>query len=136
MSLPKYFVLYTLTVVIFLILDFIWLGLITRNFYQQEIGHLITEKFKIIPALIFYFSYSLCLIIFVINPGLENKSFIKTIILGFIFGFITYATYDLTNYATLKDWTLKVVVVDILWGIFISGATSAGIYQISNLLKL
>lgn len=119
-----------ISLTIFLIIDFLWLGLIAKNIYQKEIGSLLKEKVNFIAAFIFYTLFVIALTIFVIIPSIETKSILKAVLLGALFGFITYATYDLTNFATLKGFTLKVVIIDLLWGTFIGTVTSVLTYLI------
>ncbi len=103
------------TAIIFLIADSIWLGFISFKFYRNEIGTLL-KPLSFPPAIIFYFLYVFGMMLFVIYPSLESFEIKKVIVLGFAYGLISYATYDLTNLATLQGWTWKFSVVDILWG--------------------
>lgn len=117
---------YIIAFVIFFLIDMLWLGVIAKNLYQTELGHLLAPKFKLIPALLFYLIYIGGLVFFTILPSAEASSITNAIVFGALFGFISYATYDLTNLATLNGWPLKIVFYDLLWGAFIS-ATTAGI---------
>lgn len=117
--------LYLTTLIIFLGLDSVWLIKIAPNFYKTHIGHLMASSPKLLPAAIFYLLNVVGLLVFVLTPALRQDSLAKAIILGVLYGFFTYATYDLTNLATLKDWPLVVTLVDILWGTTLSGAVSA-----------
>lgn len=130
----KYIILYTATLVIFLVIDFIWLNYIAKNVYSSQIGHLLASKPNLIPALIFYLLFVVGVLVFAILPGIEAKSLGKTLILGALFGLLTYATYDLTNLATLKDWPLKVTIIDLVWGTSVSTVTSLAGYLIATKL--
>lgn len=132
----KYIYLYLLTFVVFLAIDAIWLGIIAKNLYSEKIGHLMAENPNLIAAGIFYLLFVATLLIFVVIPGYEAQSLTKTIILGALFGMITYATYDLTNLATLKDWPLAVTIIDIIWGASLATVTSVAGYYIANFLNV
>ncbi len=117
---------------IFLAVDMVWLGLVAKNFYAKQIGHLLREDVNWLPVIIFYIVFVIALVVFVISPSLEKKSWTEALFYGAFFGFIAYATYDLTNLATLKDWPIIVTFVDILWGSFLGGSVSVLTYFIVN----
>lgn len=132
----KYVYLYLITFVIFLAIDFIWLNFIAKNLYATRIGHLLAEKPNLVPALIFYLVFVVGVIVFAIIPGYEAKSILKTILLGALFGFLAYSTYDLTNLATMKNWPVSVTIIDMIWGTSVSLMTSVAGYYIATLLKI
>lgn len=132
----KYLFLYLLTFAIFLAIDFVWLNFIAKNLYAQKIGHLLADNPNLVPALIFYLLFIIGVIIFAVLPGYESKSLLKVVLLGALFGCLTYSTYDLTNLATLKDWSLSVTIIDIIWGTAISTVTATASYYIAILLKV
>jgi len=121
----QYIYLYLLTVPVFFIIDLLWLGVIANNFYQTKLGHLMGDV-NWTAAIVFYLVYIVGILIFAVIPGIEAASLQKALLWGALFGFFTYATYDMTNLATLKDWPVMVVVVDIIWGTVLS-ASVAGI---------
>jgi uncharacterized membrane protein len=114
---------YLIALVVFFLIDILWLGVIAKNLYHKEIGHLMADQFKLIPAIAFYLIYIAGLVFFAILPGAHSVK--SALLYGAFFGFVAYATYDLTNLATLRGWPLKIVIYDLLWGTFISAATSA-----------
>lgn len=115
--------LYLNTLLIFLILDGIWLGLVAADFYAEKLSFVMTENINWIAAFVFYALFVLGLMYFVLIP--TSKKPLKMFFLkGAIFGLITYATYDLTNLATIKDWPLIVTIIDMVWGSFLGGATA------------
>ncbi|MEN8614925.1 DUF2177 family protein [Dehalogenimonas sp. THU2] len=124
MSFIKIALLYVITLVIFLGIDFLWLAVISKNFYREHLGNLLKDSFNLAPALIFYFIYIVGLMVFVIIPAIDADSLLRAAGLGVLFGLVAYATYDLSNLATLKGWPMTVVVADLLWGMFISGIVS------------
>ena len=124
--------LYLVTAIFFFAIDIIWLGLIAKKFYNKHLGRFFRERVNWTAASIFYSLYILGIMIFAILPGINNGSLSRTVILGVLYGLFTYATYDLTNLATLKDWPLKVVVVDILWGMVLCGLVSAGGFLVAT----
>lgn len=116
----KYLYLYLITFGIFLIVDLIWLNFIAKNLYQKEIGTLLLKNPNIVPAILFYALFIVALLILVLVPGIQSYTLTKTLLIGAVFGFITYATYDLTNLATLQGWSLKMTIVDLIWGTSVS----------------
>lgn len=117
--------LYLIALPIFLILDALWLGLIAKTFYAKQIGFLFKTDINWTAALIFYLMFIAALILFVINPAIEKGSLAHALLFGALFGLITYATYDLTNLATLKGWPIMVTMVDLIWGSFVTAAVSS-----------
>lgn len=109
---------------VFFFIDIIWLGVIAKNLYGKYLGYLMTDKVNWIAAVIFYILFIIGLVIFVINPGLDSKSLVKTALLGALFGLVTYATYDLTNLATIKNWPLNITIIDLIWGTTLSTLVS------------
>jgi uncharacterized membrane protein len=116
--------LYFIALPVFFAIDMVWLSLVARNFYQKHIGFLMTPHVNWIAALLFYFLFIAGLVIFVIAPSLEKNSWITAVWLGALFGLISYATYDLTNLATIKNWPLIVTVVDLAWGAILAASVS------------
>ena len=115
---------------VFLGIDILWLTVIAQKFYKAQIVHLMADKARLLPAAIFYVLFIAALVYFVIAPALEHQNLTRLILSAVVFGLVTYATYDLTNMATLKDWPLLVTVVDLAWGTFISLAVSLITYLI------
>jgi uncharacterized membrane protein len=108
-----------------LIIDGIWLSVMGKRFYSNYIGHLMAESPKLVPAAFFYIIYIFGIILFVILPAVQgNYSILKTFLFGAALGLVAYATYDLTNQATLKDWPTIVTAVDLLWGALLTGTIS------------
>ncbi len=114
---------YFATLVSFLILDGLWLGLVARNFYKTHIGFLMSESPQWWAAILFYALYVGALSYFVVTPHLSD-SVLRIFLNGAFLGLVAYATYDLTNQAVVKNWPLVVTVVDLAWGAFLSGAVS------------
>lgn len=128
--------LYFIALPVFFAIDMVWLGLIANDFYKKHIGFLMTKDVNWIAALIFYLLFIAGLVIFVISPAIEKNSLSSALLLGALFGLITYATYDLTNLATIKNWPLIVTGVDLLWGMILSTSVSAVSFLIAKKLGL
>ncbi len=120
----KYFYIYLITLVAFLVIDFIWLNFIAKNLYQKEIGTLLLKNPNLLPALLFYLLFVLALVVIIVVPGIKEDNLIKTLLFAALFGLTTYATYDLTNLATLDGWSIKMTIIDLIWGTFISTLTT------------
>lgn len=116
---------------VFFLIDMVWLGLIAKNFYREQIGFLMKTDINWLAAIIFYLIFIAGLVVFVIMPAIEKHSLFQAILLGAFFGLVTYATYDLTNLALTKDWPLLVTVVDLVWGTFLAASVSAMTYLIT-----
>lgn len=135
MSMLKIFISYLLTTIVFLIIDLTWLGFIAKDLYKKYLGHYLTDNVNWTAALIFYLLFIIGISIFAIYPAVNKNSYITAIVLGALFGFFTYATYDLTNLATLKDWPLTIVFIDILWGSFLTASVSLAGFYIVKFIK-
>ena len=120
----RYLKLYLVSLAAFFAIDMLWLGLVARSFYQQYLGFPITPSPNWFVAIIFYLLFVVGILVFVVLPGLEANSLKTTLLRAALFGLITYATYDLTNLATLKDWPALLSIVDMLWGTFLSVSVS------------
>lgn len=126
--------IYAIAIVIFMAIDSIWLLYIAKDLYQKEIGHLLANNPNLIAALIFYLIFLFGLVYFVIEPNID-KNVINIIVPSLLFGLITYATYDLTNLATLEKWPIKITIIDLIWGSFISMIVSILTHVVYNLIK-
>lgn len=116
--------IYIVSLSVFLGIDFLWLGFIARKLYQKYLGYIMTDKIVWGAAIFFYLIFIGGLTFFVIEPALKDKGTLYALYAGAFFGFIAYATYDLTNLATIKNWPLVVTILDLIWGAFISGITA------------
>jgi uncharacterized membrane protein len=130
-----YLKLYLLTIPVFFAIDLLWLGVVAKNFYQSNLAHLLSPVVNWPAALLFYFMYIVGIILFAVKPGLDAGSLAKAALWGALFGFFTYATYDLTNLATLRQWPIKVVVVDVLWGTLLCSLVASGSFLIGRWLE-
>ena len=125
---------YFLTALVFFAIDIAWLGLVARDMYNKHIGHLMSGQVNWVAAVIFYLAFIVGILVFVVYPSVDKNSLLRAIVLGALFGFFTYSTYDLTNLATLKDWPLSVTIVDIAWGMVLTSVVSAvGFYIVKAL---
>jgi len=125
-----YCIEYLITFIIFFTIDILWLGIVAKKIYKKYLGFIMTSKPNLVAALAFYLLYIIGLVVFVINPAIEKSSESYALFAGLFFGFITYATYDLTNLATLKDWPIKITVIDLIWGSTLCGSVSWIAYRL------
>ncbi len=116
---------YLIALVVFTLIDLVWLVFISRKLYQAKIGHLMADKVNFPAAAIFYLLFIAAMVFFVINPAVDKQSVLYALGVGAFFGLVTYATYDLTNLATLRDWPVSMTVIDLIWGSFVTGSTCA-----------
>ena len=115
---------YVVSLGVFLLIDLLWIGVIARNFYRRTIGNLLADKIKIAPTVIFYTFYVAILCYLVVYPNVQNNNLIGAAVGGALFGIVGYGTYDITNYALLKNWPLSVTIIDLIWGAFVSSTTA------------
>ena len=129
MPFPKLILSYLLTAIVFFAIDMTWLGFIAKDLYKKYLGGFLSDKVNWTAAIIFYLLFIIGIFYFAILPAIEKNSVAKAILSGALFGFFTYSTYDLTNLATLKNWPLQIVFIDIIWGSVLTGLVSiAGFY--------
>jgi len=119
-----YIKMYFITLAVFFAIDLTWLGVIAKNLYSQQLGFIMKDNVNWVAAVIFYLIFIVGIVFFVVNPAIINDNWRYALLVGMLFGFITYATYDLTNLATLKNWPLKITLIDLMWGTSLGGLTS------------
>jgi uncharacterized membrane protein len=122
--------IYGISFVVFTVIDLVWLGFIANNLYKKYLGFIMRPSPNWPVAIVFYLVYLAGVVFFVINPALAKQSWKYALFAGMFFGFITYATYDLTNLATLKDWPPLITVIDLIWGTTLGGLVSLITYLI------
>ena len=122
--------LYAIALPVFIVIYMIWLGLVARSFYRGQIGFMMKSDINWIAAITFYLLFVVGLVVFVIAPAIEKNSWRHALLLGALFGVITYATYDLTNLATLRDWPILITIVDLVWGAVLAASVSTVTYFI------
>ena len=108
----------------FAAVDSVWLIIMSTRLYKPEIGELMAENFRLGPAIIFYLLYITGILVFAVQPALASGKWQTALVQGALFGFFCYMTYDMTNYATLKVWSLKVTILDLMWGTFLTGSAA------------
>ena len=121
---------YLVALIVFFSIDLVWLEGIAKQFYRNQLGFILKDNFNMMAAVVFYLFFIAGMVFFVINRAVVLESWKYALFVGMFFGFITYATYDMTNLATLKDWPVLVTVVDIMWGTTLCGFTSLISYLI------
>jgi uncharacterized membrane protein len=134
MNTSFYIKLYLATLAAFFAIDMLWLGLVARGFYRKHLGFLLSPNPNWTAAIVFYLLFVAGLMIFAVIPGLQAGSLGKALLLGALFGLLTYATYDLTNLATIKDWPLIITLVDLVWGVVLATAVTLVSFLVGNWL--
>jgi uncharacterized membrane protein len=124
MTTKQMLVIYLITLAVFFLIDMIWLGVVAKGFYRRHLGPMLSPKVNWAAAILFYLLFIVGLLVFVIKPALISGEPLKALFFGALFGLISYATYDLSNLATLKDWPLGVTIVDLIWGTVLGGMVS------------
>jgi uncharacterized membrane protein len=123
---------YLITLLIFFAIDLVWLGVVARNFYQRQIGHLMSAEINWAAAVLFYAVYIGGIVFFAVKPAFEDGSAVRALAHGAVLGFVAYATYDLTNQATMRNWPPLVTVIDLAWGTVLTATVAFLSYQVSS----
>ena len=124
-DMTRIFIAYGATAFVMVALDMLWLGVVAKPMYTQGIGHLMAAQPNVPVAVVFYLMYAVGLVMFAVWPAAGTAGWTQALVKGALFGFFAYATYDLTNLATLKDWPIGLSLVDITWGTCVSGVSAA-----------
>ena len=131
-----YLKLFLIALPTFLIIDIIWLSLVAKNLYKEHLGFIMGSSVNWYAAGLFYLLFIAGLVFFVIEPAVTKGSYLYALLAGAFFGLITYATYDLTNLATLKDWPIQITIIDLIWGSFVSLSVAVIAYGIAKKIGL
>ena len=124
MSFKTGLILYFVTLAVFFAIDMVWLGLVAKGFYRRHLGYLMSPKVNWAAALLFYLLFIAGLLVFAVRPAIAAGAPLQALWLGALLGLVCYATYDLTNLATVKDWPLIVTAVDLAWGTVLGGVVA------------
>lgn len=130
----KYLATYGATLIAFLIIDGIWLGLVARSFYVQQLDNLLRPAPNLGVAGLFYAIYVIGILVFAIMPAVNHGTWVTALLYGALFGFIAYATYDLTNLATLSGWPVLMSAVDMVWGAVLTATVAVIGYTTARLI--
>ena len=135
MSIPKVILSFFLTAAVFFAIDLLWLGLVAQGFYADTMGTLMTENVKWPSAILFYIIYIIGILAFVVYPAVEKQSLKRAIGMGVLFGLVCYATFDLVAHAMIQDFPLKLIPIDMTWGMVLTGSVSTLSFLIVRKLK-
>ncbi|TDQ67035.1 putative membrane protein [Maritalea mobilis] len=124
---------YVATLIVFLGIDFVWLSYVARNFYFERMSHLMAESPNFTAAGLFYLFYVVGIVYFAVLPALKSGSMMTAIVSGALLGLVAYGTYDMTNYATLKNWSLTVSIVDMIWGATLTATSAAAGFYLTRM---
>ena len=124
---------YLIAAAVFSLLDLAWLGLVAKELYRDLLGDLIAENANRKAAVLFYAIFIGGLVYFVIGPAIEDSSWTKAVIGGAVYGFVTYATWDLTNLSVIENFPAKIVPIDMAWGTVLAASVSATTYHLWHL---
>ncbi|MBD3280783.1 DUF2177 family protein [Candidatus Dojkabacteria bacterium] len=128
--------LYLVAFPVFFVIDMIWLGLVANRFYKDQIGFLMKTNVNWIAAIVFYLIFIFGIVVFALEPAVKEEEWTKALFLGALFGLVCYATYDLTNLATIKNWPVLVTIVDLIWGMTLSAGVATISYFIVKQLGI
>jgi len=116
---------YLVALLVFFLADMVWLGTMVSRLYRPALGDILLSEVSMPPAILFYLLYPIGLVIFAIVPALRSGSIVTAFLFGALFGLFTYGTYDLTNHATLRNWSTTLTIADMAWGTFLGGISAA-----------
>jgi len=119
---------YFIALLSFFALDMVWLGLISKNYYKQKLGFILSDNPNWAAAVVFYVVYIGGILFFAVNPSLKEARWQTAVLNGALLGALCYATYDLTNMATIAKWPIEIVIIDIIWGMVLTGIVSVVTY--------
>ncbi|MBP9842307.1 MAG: DUF2177 family protein [Simkaniaceae bacterium] len=125
---------YAYCLLIFCAIDFVWVGIIAKEWYRREVGHLLVDSIRWAPVVGFYVLYAAGILVFAVYPSIKLGSWQYALFYGAFLGLLSYAAYDLTNLATLKHWPILLALCDICWGSFVTGLTSFILFNLQNYL--
>jgi len=134
MPITKIILLYALTVPVFLLVDLVWLGFVAKDFYKNQLGALMRTDPIWWAAILFYLLFIIGILYFAVLPAVAVGAWTRALTLGALFGFFTYMTYDLTNYALITGWPFSLIAIDILWGSFLTGTVATASFFIARLI--
>jgi uncharacterized membrane protein len=124
--------MYVVCLLIFCAIDFLWVGIVAKQWYNKELGHLLVDSIRFAPVIGFYALYAAAILIFAVYPSLKLDSWQYALFYGALLGLVSYAAYDLTNLATIKNWPTLLALSDMLWGTFVTAATSVILFVLSS----
>ncbi len=127
---PDFIIRFLVAGALFAVIDGVWLSFVANKLYRSQLGSLLLEKPNLPAAILFYLVFLVGLVVFVINPAVSSNDWKVALGLGALFGFVTYATYDLTNLATLKGYPLTITIVDLVWGTVLTATVSVAAFFI------
>jgi uncharacterized membrane protein len=136
MSVGQFLSLYGLSLLVMLPLDILWLSTAGATLYKKEIGSLLLEKPALGPAAVFYLLYSVGVVVFAISPAYRDGSWNTALVYGALFGLLSYATYDLSNLATLRGYTMTIALIDITWGTVLTAVSALTVYIVANVIGI
>ena len=128
----SYAIAYAAALVVFLVIDALWLGVIADDFYRERLASFMTGPVKVPAAVAFYLLYIVGIVVFAVAPALETGAWRTALLRGALLGLIAYATFELTNLAILPGWPLAVVLVDMVWGAVLTGSTATLAFLITR----
>ncbi|MEM8833885.1 MAG: DUF2177 family protein [Pseudomonadota bacterium] len=132
----NFLIAYIVTAVVFLAIDFVWLAYIATNMFQTSLGHLLAEKPNLLIAAGFYIFYCVGIVFFAVMPALDKGQWVTAALYGGLFGLMAYGTYEMTNLATLRDWPVKTAIIDMVWGMGLTGlSATAGYFAVTFFSK-
>jgi uncharacterized membrane protein len=123
---------YAASLAAFLVLDFVWLGVVARGFYRSQLGNLLASEVRWLPAILFYLLFVAAIVVFAVIPAVPRGSVGRAALLGAFFGVVAYATYDLTNLATMRGFPVAVAVVDVAWGGVLTASVATVGYLVAS----
>ena len=124
----KFLAAYVAVLIVMLALDFVWLSVTGGPLYRRILGDLLLERFNVAPAALFYLLYGTGIVIFAVSPAFDAHAWTTALVRGLLFGVFAYATYDLTNQATLRTWSTVLTVADVTWGAVLTGVAATAAY--------
>ncbi len=128
----QFLIAYLATIVVFLVIDYIWLGFVMKDYFQTQLGHLMADEVNFSIAALFYIFYTAGVVYLCVLPALNDGNWTKALLNGAIIGFLSYGAYDATNASTLRDWPIMLSVIDVTWGTTLTAlSATAGYFAVT-----
>jgi uncharacterized membrane protein len=131
----RYIAAYLATLIAFAVLDFLWISTMANSLYRPVMKDMLLADFRLAPALVFYLLYAFGITFFAVLPALRGEALTQALLLGAVLGLVAYGTYDLTNFATLKNWDTKITAIDMVWGAFATALAAAAGYLATGFVE-
>ncbi len=126
---------YVSALVVFIVIDAVWLSVMGKLLYRPTLGDILLSSLRVAPAVVFYAVFPIGILVFAVLPALKTETVGTAVLHGLLFGALCYATYDLTNYATLRNWNLQITLLDLGYGAIATAVAAAAATLVARMVS-